>query len=266
MKSDEAIDILSKKLEQLKEVSARHSYRDQPFIRWRFNTKKAVEKIFGVDSDNANDFKELRFSSMVLCITPDEEIQAFQSEVSRATALLASMIDELRDWGLPVGMETNEQSGPPNHLFNIDRICRRFHLVAKQLGQRRAGRQPFKIDDEYDVQDLLHSLLELYFDDIRPEEGAPSYAGAASRMDFLLPEIETVVETKMKRGSLSKKKLREELIVDKEQYRKHPQCRFLICMVYDPSGEISNPRGFEDDLTEGIDELTTRVLIVPKQD
>jgi REase_DpnII-MboI len=31
-------------------------------------------------------------------------------------------------------------------------------------------RAPFEIKDEYDVQDFLHAILKLHFDDVRPEE------------------------------------------------------------------------------------------------
>ena len=83
-------------------------------------------------------------------------------------------------------------------------------------------------------------------------------------MDFLLPEIETVVEVKMTRPSLSTKQLGEQLIVDIVKYKKHPACRTLVCMVYDPDGRISNPRGVENDLREDQDQMAVRVMIVPK--
>jgi REase_DpnII-MboI len=52
--------------------------------------------------------------------------------------------------------------------------------------------------DEYDVQDSLHALLKLHFDDVRREEWTPSYAGSQSRMDFLLKREKIVVETKFR--------------------------------------------------------------------
>lgn len=42
------------------------------------------------------------------------------------------------------------------------------------------------MNDEYDVQDIIHALLKIEFDDIRPEEWGTSYAGSNSRMDFYL--------------------------------------------------------------------------------
>jgi hypothetical protein len=104
----------------------------------------------------------------------------------------------------------------------------------------------------------------LHFDDVREEEWAPSYAGLATRMDFLLPEIEAVVEIKMTRPSMSKKQLSEQLIIDIAKYKTHPHCRTLFCVVYDPEGRIANPRGVENDLSTETQQMMTRVMIVPK--
>ncbi|WP_354352936.1 hypothetical protein [Variovorax boronicumulans] len=88
-----------------------------------------------------------------------------------------------------------------------------------------------------------------------------SYAGGASRVDFLLPEIEAVVEVKKSRSGLSARELGAQLIVDIVKYERHPNCRTLFCFVYDPDGRIANPRGIENDLNAKQDELTVRVLI-----
>jgi hypothetical protein len=144
-------------------------------------------------------------------------------------------------------------------------LAERFHGVVRQLRQRHDGRPTLAVADEYDVQDLFHALLTIYFDDIRKEEWTPSYAGGASRMDFLLPNIEAVIETKMMRPSLSTKQLGEQLIVDIAKYKAHPGCRILFCLIYDPDGRISNPRGVENDLNAQDPKLDTHVIIVPKQ-
>ena len=83
-------------------------------------------------------------------------------------------------------------------------------------------------------------------------------------MDFLLPQIETVIETKMMRPSLSTRQLGEQLIVDIAKYKSHPGCRTLFCLIYDPDGRISNPRGVENDLNTQDPNLVTHVIIVPK--
>jgi hypothetical protein len=143
-------------------------------------------------------------------------------------------------------------------------LIERFHLVARQIRVRHDSRSTLEIIDEHDVQDLLHALLTIFFDDICKEEWTPSYAGAASKMDYLLPELQTAVEVKKARPALTARVLGEELIVDIAKYQQHPQCQKLICFVYDPEGAISNPRGVETDLSKQHGNLAVRVMIVPR--
>ena len=136
----------------------------------------------------------------------------------------------------------------PDTLQDIERIFNGFHQIARQLRSRHNNRNTLNVNDEYDVQDLLHALLKLYFEDVRTEEWVPSYAGASSRMDFLLKSEKLVIEVKKTRTSMGDRVLGEQLIVDIDKYSSHPDCERLICFVYDPEGIIGNPRGIENDL------------------
>ena len=147
----------------------------------------------------------------------------------------------------------------------VENICTRFHAVARQLKSRYGNRETLKISDEYDVQDLLHSLLYLHFDDIRPEEWNPSYAGGASRTDFLLKNESIFIEVKKSRESLNARKLGEELIVDTVKYKEHPYCNQLFCFVYDPDEIINNPASIEGDLTNNKDGFNVIVKIFPQR-
>jgi len=155
------------------------------------------------------------------------------------------------------------QKETANPLLIVERICSRFHLVARQLKDRYDNRLTFDIADEYDVQDLLHALLKIHFDDIRTEEWTPSYAGGSSRMDLLLKKEKIVVEVKMARISLGERELGNQLLEDIGRYQKHPDCKVLFCFVYDPEGIISNPRGLEEDLSKVTKEFTVEVRIAP---
>ncbi len=121
-------------------------------------------------------------------------------------------------------------------------------IIVRQLRSRHDRRPTLDVEDEYDAQDLLHCLLRLYFDDIRPEEWTPSYAGGCSRMDFLLKNESIAIEVKKTRKGLGQKELGDQLIVDKESYHEHPSCKNLFCFVYDPDGVLPNPSGMENDL------------------
>lgn len=169
------------------------------------------------------------------------------------------MIDEINDfWDLTPGPTTR----PAVEIIRI--LCSRFHLVARQLRSRHDSRVTLNVEDEYDVQDLLHSLLILDFNDIRPEEWTPSYAGGSSRMDFLLKNESIVIETKKSRKSLNAKQLGDELIIDIDRYKEHPDCKTLIVFVYDPEGWIANPRGIESDLSKTEEKLPVIVFIAPR--
>jgi len=139
-----------------------------------------------------------------------------------------------------------------------------FPNVAQRLRLRRIGRDPLLIRDEYDMQYLFAALLETRFQDIRPEEWGPSYAGGSNRVDFLLKNESVLVETKMTREGLTDRRLGEELIIDVAHYKQMPGCQALVCLVYDPERRLNNPRGIESDLSKVTDGFDVRVLIRPK--
>ncbi len=148
---------------------------------------------------------------------------------------------------------------------SIELLARRLHLIAKQLQDRHEKRKTIQINDEYDLQDLVFALLRLYFDDIRPEEWTPSYAGRSSRMDFLLKQDSIVVETKMTRDNFRDRQIGEQLLIDIAKYGKHPHCKKLFCIVYDPVECVTNPKGLEKDLSGIHDGLEVSVIVTPRR-
>ena len=130
----------------------------------------------------------------------------------------------------------------------LSTIFNKFHKVARQLRTRHDDRETIVMNDEYDVQDLLHAILLIHFDVVIDEDWTPSYAGSSSRMDFLLKNEKIVIEVKKTRPSMTTKKLSEELIIDIEKYAEHPRCERLLCFVYDPEGFLGNPTAIMNDL------------------
>jgi hypothetical protein len=151
----------------------------------------------------------------------------------------------------------------PGHV--LEQLFLRFHSVAKQLQKRQRSREPFTLKDEYDVQDLLNGLLQIYFEDIRPEEYCPSYAGTSARIDFFLKKEQIAIEAKMATKDHGRKEIAKELILDKEYYRKKEGVTFLYCLVYDPEEVITNPHGFESDLNEKGEKFQCKVFVVPRK-
>ena len=149
-------------------------------------------------------------------------------------------------------------------LDTVLALCRRFHLFAIQLERRHGGRDPVSIRDEYDVQDLFHAILLLHFDDVRPEEVTPSYAGNSSRVDFFLPDARLVVEVKMTRQSLGQRQVADQLIEDAARYATMPQIDTLVCLVYDPRRFCRNPIALERDVAESGRKLAVHAVVCPR--
>ena len=146
----------------------------------------------------------------------------------------------------------------------VTTLCRRFPLFATQIQVRHAKRPAMNFTDEYDVQDAMHALLRLFFEDVRAEEVTPSYAGTSSRIDFLLKREKVVIEVKMTRHTLKQKEIASQLIEDKERYRTHPDFRTLVCFIYDPDGHITNPASLEDDVSQDSGDFRVVVIVAPK--
>lgn len=227
-------------------------------INWRYATiivKKIVQRGLAYD-DVIGHFN----------ITVDDGVKVSLNQTSfhgyGLKDLHSTIINELGrlSWLESPQKKTKQRPG----LDMVLNIFNKFHVVATQLKRRYSNRETLRITDEYDVQDLLHALLRLHFNDIRPEEYAPSKAGAASRLDFLLKDEKIVVETKMASVSLTDKKIGEQLIIDIERYKAHPDCDKLVCLVYDPDHHIRNPIGLENDLGRKEEKLEVLVVVVPK--
>ena len=159
---------------------------------------------------------------------------------------------------------TRNNSSQGKELENLNRIFKKFHEIALKLKERYDDRDTLVISDEYDVQDLLKSLLLLFFSDIRSEEWTPSYAGSSSRIDFLLKDEGFVIEVKKTSLKRRDKIIGEELLIDVDKYSKHPDCKTLVCFIYDPEGLIKNRHGFIKDIeSKKVENIKIYVTIKP---
>lgn len=213
------------------------------FTEWRTQSLVCLESLLGSAHVYVENFKE-------------QIKKGYRETVEAGIGILRATKHDLVEGDLNSAPEQSP-------ILLIEQICLRFHLVARQLRSRHGGRPTLDTQDEYDVQDLMHSLLHIHFEDVRAEEYTPSYAGKSSRMDFLLKREAIVIELKMTRAGLGPKELSTQLIEDIERYKTHPSCQALVCFVYDPTGLIPNPRGIESDLKRDDSPFPVRVLIRP---
>lgn len=164
----------------------------------------------------------------------------------------------------------NPSQEEKEHLtFNViellENILKNFHRCCRQLLIRHSQRDTLNIKDEYDVQDLLHAILKLHFDDVRAESSTPECAGGNSRIDFILNEHDIAIEVKKTRTTLKDNKIGEELLIDIARYQQsNPKIKLLICFVYDPEGLIRNPIGLENDLNSTPSNIPIKTIICPK--
>ena len=261
MNNERTIKLLEKVLEKSSKIKIELS-TDPTFKSWKNSTERTLIKVFGVESFEVKEFKKLNFHYNPLIVDvysdySEDDLKHFRNDFETTKKNIENYIEDLKDDMFDDSIETGYSTK------ELENIFKKFHNIARQLLIRRENRHSLKINDEYDVQDLLHSLLRLYFDDVRPEEWTPSYAGSSSRMDFLLKEIKTVIEVKKTRETLKDKELGEQLIIDIEKYAEHTDCETLYCFVYDPEGIILNPRGLENDLSRN-ECINVKVFITPK--
>jgi hypothetical protein len=136
-------------------------------------------------------------------------------------------------------------AAPAEPLAVLEAMLRRLPRSIRRLRTRHADRPPFRVQDEYDLADLLRALLPLHFDVVRSESRTPSYA-ASTRSDFRLgqeagacPIALTVKMTSPKTGEAH---LLEQWREDVAYYEQVRDCETLVGFVYDPEGLLRQPR------------------------
>jgi len=229
------------------------------FYTWDEGNAAMLRSLLTTDKI-AEDYSHEFFIAVVGATTTlAKEAEDLRDDIRSKVRKLEGVIEQLKF--IPENVPPRPTAQPATALDLVQNMLVRFDRVVRRLRQRRSGRVTFVIEDEYDVQDLLGALLRIDFDDVRPEEWTPSYAGRASRMDYLLADHNVVIETKMTRRGLSEGELGDELTVDIARYRAHPEAKTLICFVYDPDGHIGNPAGLRKDL-EALGSGDLRVVVV----
>ena len=242
-------------------------YDRQKIERWEERVARILHNNFGTE-------EAIKFSHVSVKQVRNDWYGNNCRELNAKIAFLKTLKDDIEKnpefWGglLSKNKTIQKALSQPGVISSINivrKICSQFHIVAKQLGDYRyENRNTITITDEYDVQDLLHALLKIFFDDIRSEEYTPSYAGGSSRIDFLIKSEKIAIETKKTRKGLKGKQIADQLFVDIERYKKsHPSCEYLFCFVYDPENLIQNPIGFEKDINEK-HKGEAEVLVCPK--
>jgi hypothetical protein len=255
-----AIDALQAQLKEADEIIQKGRL-SRDFTAWQTQTLNLMERAFSEKDPNVQNFRDIKyFDAMDLSRAPSLlKERTFVSGMETAKRLISTSLEILRS------QKTNSQNRLENSVDSVSELYQKFPRVAHQICSKYRNREMIRIGDEYDVQHIIHAMLLTRFDDVRPEDVNPSYAGATSRVDFLLKKEKIVVEVKKTRQNLRDKEVGEQLIVDMKRYSQNQDCYALICFVYDQDHLISNPSGLENDLNGYHDNLLVRVVISPKR-
>jgi hypothetical protein len=243
------------------------SFGNERYSSWRKRVTKFLDQYLPNEKIRFNSKRSYLGIHQMRCETPEDSF--WRQDGDQVSSYLQSLALDIEqdhyDPPAPLKKSNSYESFEPKSsgTEQVVEICNNFHKVVKQLRARHDHRHTLDVNDEYDVQDLLHSLLHLHFADIRSEEWTPSNAAQCTRMDFLLKNESIIIEVKKTRKGLTAKEVSSELIEDIHRYQSHPDCKTLICFVYDPEERVVNPRGIEKDLGVNTEDFNVYVLIRP---
>ena len=117
--------------------------------------------------------------------------------------------------------------------------------------------QSIKIENEYDLQHLLYSVLKPLCKDTRVEVSEDTGCGTV-RADIKIPSLNTIIETKCTRKNMSFKKLTEEIEADIVHYK----AEFIYFYIYDKEKIIKDREAFERTFNRKFDGKKIEVIIL----
>jgi hypothetical protein len=147
----------------------------------------------------------------------------------------------------------------PDMQAQLESVLRRLPHTVRQLRDRHDSRPTLKVEDEYDLEDLLRAVLHLHFDDVRRQNRTPGYA-AGSRTDLVIGTHRIAVTAKLMKSRATEPQIVHEVCEDIAFYERQTDCGGLVMFIYDPEQILYDPRRFEAAL-RGEDALDVRCVV-----
>jgi len=251
------IDLLIKGGEQVSEYKIKNSlYSDQeiapiPFFSWAADSFQ-----FMLDNFGENNVYIRMFNDKVVADAETTFPQQYHAQFG------ISILKRLKQYSIENPDATISKKS--EKFDELRKIYNNFQKVSVLLANRKHHRTPYLIENEYDVQDLMHACLVIAFDDVRKEIWTPEYCGSSNKVDFLLRGEKIIIETKITSEKHQAKEIGDEFLIDIGHYREIEYCNILSCFVYDPNFYIDNPSGFCSDIEKNSTEkMKIFVDIVP---
>ncbi len=168
------------------------SISELALIYWLNVSQKQVATQLGlVEKDDRE--KQLLLSKLATNVEIQTDTAAAALMLLSANAIVQHFVESTTAINWQIGKHERDA------IALLERLFSRFPLFVLTLEDRYNNRTTIEIQDEYDVQDCVHALLNLHFEDVRPEECTPSKAGTTSRTVFLLKRENIMIVAKMTR-------------------------------------------------------------------
>jgi hypothetical protein len=120
-------------------------------------------------------------------------------------------------------------------------VCQRIGATARILAHRDRQKPGYVINDEYDVQDLLHATLRAVIKRSVQENPIGKVGGVrGSRADICVEELGILIEVKFARLPADQKRLVHEFSEDLVLYSGWHPLKILVFIVYN-SGTLRDP-------------------------
>lgn len=208
---------------------------------WKEKRQFTVEGVVVTDQALVSDIRLVQTPQPV-------KIYADQLYAELAAAGVISLVDGRlapfsrgTDYTNQLLFASDSVSAPAPTVAMLLQLCERLPQAARFLASRRAGKRPYEIVDEYDVQDLLHTVIRAYFKYSVDEEPLGKVGGGRSaRADLALPDINTLIEVKFVRGPKDQQRIVEEFAQDLLLYTAWAPLQTFIYMVYN-SADLRDP-------------------------
>lgn len=198
--------------------------------------KSTVIDMYGANTQQSERYEEWRayWHPSYNTRDPDYVFQqkvqkAFQEGVKRTITEIDSVTKQL---GMKLQYLGVTKISASAEIDLAIQLCGRLNHSARVLNRRQRNKPPFEMADEYDVQDLLKSILRAYFKYTVSEEPISKIAGASSRADFAIEDLGMIIEAKYVHGPGDQSRIVTEFGADLVFYSKCPFLEHFIYLVY----------------------------------
>jgi hypothetical protein len=159
MTKDESIKQLENQMHSIPELRAK--WKTVEFDKWKRRTRLIIEKIFGVESSHLNEFDKIKYGLIAYSKnTPDESLKrAYLNGLEIAQGLIESLIDEIKDFGLPqqeideISLKNNNAKSEKifiSHSSSDAHFGKAIVQLLRDLGLKRE-QIVFTSDDNYGI-------------------------------------------------------------------------------------------------------------------